>query len=286
MKTNPTHKGILITGCSSGIGQTTALFLADRGYTVFATVRKEADAERLRLLNQSNLVPICPVDLTRLDALPELLQMVEHKLEERGLNGLFALINNAGGGQVAPIELLDLQDFHIELQTRILGSITLVQSFLPLIRQSCGRIIWIATPALIPTPYVSSIHACDFAINCIARTLDIELKPWKIANILIRCGGIKTPAGLRTAADVDNTLQRTSPDRRRLYEVILRKWSEDMVQFDLHRTDAEKVAQVVHKALMAKHPKHRYSVGYMASAAAFLEVLPQPIADIILKMRF
>jgi NAD(P)-dependent dehydrogenase (short-subunit alcohol dehydrogenase family) len=92
------------------------------------------------------------------------------------MTGLFALINNAGGGSPAPVELMDLETFRIELQARVLGSVAMVQAFLPMIRKGNGRIVWVMTPAIIPTPYVTNIHACDFAVNCIARTLDIEIK--------------------------------------------------------------------------------------------------------------
>jgi NAD(P)-dependent dehydrogenase (short-subunit alcohol dehydrogenase family) len=162
----------------------------------------------------------------------------------------------------------------------------MIQRFLPMIRQTGGRIVWIMTPALIPTPYVASIHACDFAINCIARTLDIELKSWGIPNIMIRCGGIKTSAGLRTTTDVETLLQREPRELVLLYEKALQQWAKDMAEFDKKRTDPERVAQVVFKALVARRPKRRYSVGHMAKAARFLESLPQSVADWILKMRF
>jgi len=195
--------GVLITGCSSGIGRATAVQLAARGFTVFATVRKEADAENLRSLNIPNLVPVCPVDLTNLDHIANSAKIVSEELNRRGKKGLYALINNAGGGAPAPVELMQLDQFHRELQTRILGSVAMIQTFLPLIRQAGGRIVWIMTPAMIPTPYVASIHACDFALNCVARTLDIELKPWRIPNIMIRCGGIKTPLRIGAARMVE-----------------------------------------------------------------------------------
>jgi hypothetical protein len=51
-----------------------------------------------------------------------------------------------------------------------------------------------ATPAIVPLPYIASIHVCDFAANCLVRTLEIELKPWKIPQVMVRCGGIKTAA--------------------------------------------------------------------------------------------
>jgi NAD(P)-dependent dehydrogenase (short-subunit alcohol dehydrogenase family) len=170
---------------------------------VFATVRKQADAESLRGLNEAlgttpNLIPICPLDLTRLEQIPHVIETVASELERRGKEGLYAPINNAGGGSVAPIELMDLHGFRAELEARVLGSVAMVQACLPMIRRAKGRIVWIVTPGIMPTPYVTSIHACDFAVNCIARTLEIELKAWRIPNIMIRCGGIKTAASLKS----------------------------------------------------------------------------------------
>jgi len=196
------------------------------------------------------------------------------------------LINNAGGGLPSPLELMDLDMFKTEVDARLVGSVALVQALLPLIRRAKGRIIWIATPALIPTPYVTSIHSCDFAVNCIARTLQIELKPWGIRSILIRCGGIKTPSGLRTTSDVRAVLQHASPERSSLYEKAFTKWGKDMALFDRKRTDPEKVAQAVLRALEATNPRHHYQVGHMSRAAAILEALPQSVSDWILKKRF
>ena len=277
-------EGVLITGCSSGIGRATALHLAKQGYTVFATVRKEKDADELRRLREPNLIPICPLDLTKLDQIPAVVETVTSELARRGQPGLYALINNAGGGSVSPIELMDLDQFRSELQARVLGSAAMAQAFLPLLRQGSGRIVWIVTPATIPTPYVTSIHACDFAVNCIVRTLQLEVKD--VPNIMIRCGGIKTPAGLRTTVDVETCLQNAPRDRAVLYEGALRAWGKDMVEFDAKRTEADAVADVILKALNASKPKRRYSIGHMAGMAAILEAMPQSLADWILSKRF
>lgn len=276
-------KSVLITGCSSGIGFATAQHLAKTGFTVFATVRKEVDAEKLRRLGEPNLIPICPLDLTRLGDIPLMVNAVQTEIQRRNHSGLYALINNAGGGSVAPIELMVVNTFQTELQTRLVGGVALVQALLPLLRQGAGRILWIMTPATIPTPYVTSIHACDFAVNCIARTLDIELKPWHIPSIQIRCGGIKTAKGLETTAEVEAILRHPKAE---LYRQSLGRWSKDMAEFDQKRTEPEQVAQVVQKALCARNPKRRYFIGHMSGAAAFLESLPQPLTDIVLKARF
>jgi NAD(P)-dependent dehydrogenase (short-subunit alcohol dehydrogenase family) len=279
-------EGVLITGCSSGIGRATAVHLAQRGFTTLATVRRDTDVMSLRSLNEPNLVPLWPLDLTKLDQIPALVEAVAAELRRRGKDGLYALINNAGGGEVVPVELMDLEKFHIELQARVLGSVAMVKAFLPMIRQANGRIIWIMTPATIPTPYVTGIHACDFAVNCIARTLEIELKPWKIPNIMIRCGGIQTESVSKSAAELESSLRNWPRERFALYEAGLRQWKEDMVKFDEKRTPPEDVAKIILEALRSKKPKRRYSVGHMAKAARILELLPQRAVDKILKKRF
>jgi NAD(P)-dependent dehydrogenase (short-subunit alcohol dehydrogenase family) len=281
-----TPKGVLITGCSSGIGRAAARRLAQRGFTVFAGVRRESDAEDLRAGREPNLVPVHPLDLARRDQIAAATETVKRELERRALPGLYALIHNAGGGSVAPVEWLDLDAFQTELQARVVGTVALTQAALPLLRRGRGRILWIVTPGLMPTPYVASIHACDFAVNCIARTLEIELKPWDIPNVLIRCGGIRTRAGMRTVPDVEELLRRRPKESLALYESRLQEWTRDMAAFDEKRTDPAQVADVILRALVAGNPKRRYSVGYLAGAAALLEDLPSAWADAILKSRF
>jgi hypothetical protein len=104
-------------------------------------VQKESDAQSLWNLNEPNLIPICPLDLTHLDAILGVVETVAIEMQRRGTKGQYALI----------------------------------QACLPLIRQAGDRIVWIMTPATIHNQYVPSIHACDFATNGIARTLDNEL---------------------------------------------------------------------------------------------------------------
>jgi NAD(P)-dependent dehydrogenase (short-subunit alcohol dehydrogenase family) len=279
----PTNKSILITGCSSGIGQSTALHLAKSGYTVFATVRKPADAEQLRALQLPNLIPICPLDLTRPADISPAVEQVQAELARCGQNGLYAYINNAGGGSVSPVEMMEVDSFQRELQTRLSGPVALLQSVLPLLRAGKGRILWIMTPAIIPTPYVASIHTCDFAANCLVRTLAIELQPWQIPCIQIRCGGIKTANSEQKPGWIEVMMQHP---RAALYRGALEKWARDIAAFDDQRTPPEKVAELIFQVLREAKPKASYSIGHMAGLAAVLEALPQSLADMILKKRF
>ncbi len=281
----PTGEGVVVTGCSSGIGRAVALHLAESGFTTFATVRRERDADNLHQLRNPNLVPLYPLDLTRLTDIPPVVDFVTRELQRRGQTGLYAIVNNAGGGSIAPIELLDVDKFHREAGTRLIGPVTLLQALLPLIRQVQGRIVWIVTPALLPIRYVSSIHAYDFAVNCLARTLQLELAPWKIPSIQIRCGGIQTAAPAKSAQELVESFKNWPQERFELYAPSLEKEQAALAKFDEKRTDPRGVAKVVQQALCASKPKRRYQIGYMAGVATLAEYLPQPLLDFVMSKR-
>src|SRR5574341_311519 len=74
-------QAVLITGGSSGIGRAIAVHLAQQGFTVLATVRKQAAADALRELNEPNLVPLHPLDLTRREHIPPIAEAVAAELD-------------------------------------------------------------------------------------------------------------------------------------------------------------------------------------------------------------
>src|SRR5215468_5998575 len=93
-------KAVVVTGCSSGIGLASAICLAQYGFAVFATVRKGKDEEYLQRLNEPNLIPICPLDLSRGEDIANAIAAIKRGLAERHIRGLYAIVNNAGGGEV------------------------------------------------------------------------------------------------------------------------------------------------------------------------------------------
>ena len=278
-------RAVLVTGCSSGIGRATAVGLARRGFTVFATVRSARHHEELAALRLPDLIPVSPLDIRRGDHIHGVIELVGKELSRRGASGLFGLVHNTGAGPVSPLELMDLEKLRGELEARLVGALALTQAFLPSLRAAKGRILWIATPALIPIPYVASIHACDFAANCLARTLRIELAPWDIPSIFIRCGGIRTAAPERNSRELAQDMARWPADRRALYEEALRAEERNLAAFDDKRSDPDLVAAKVAAAFNARRPKRVYRVGHLARLAAALEMLPQGMVDRIMLRR-
>jgi NAD(P)-dependent dehydrogenase (short-subunit alcohol dehydrogenase family) len=277
----PSGRSVLITGSSSGIGRAAALHLAGQGYTVLATVRRQVDADALAALDHPNLVPLCPLDLTVPAHIPAIADRVRVELEARGQRGLYAVVSSAGVGTTVPVELMDPALLRAELEARVVGPVTLIQALLPLLRAGNGRILWIATPGLIAIPYVSSIHAPDYAVNCIADTLHLELHPWDIPNVLIKCGGIDTPSVERTSRELDEALSTWPAETLALYGDSLHRTQERLARFDQGRTPPEAVARIIERALLAPRPRRTYRIGSGSRAMVLLKFLPQPLIDAI-----
>jgi NAD(P)-dependent dehydrogenase (short-subunit alcohol dehydrogenase family) len=278
-------KSVLVTGASSGIGKATTVFLAKQGYTVLAGVRKDFDVQALNNLGLNNLKPLCPLDLTKPDQVLAATSLVKEQVRTNQIPPFYSIINIAGGGSISPVELMHISDFREELEKRIVAPVILLQELLPLLRMTKGRIIWIATPALFPVPYVADIHAADFAVNYIARTLNLELLPNGIRNILIRCGGIKTPSVGRSEKELAERLETMPKEMSDIYKARLEKVLKDQAKFDSKRTEPTEVAMLIANVLAVKNPKTRYQIGHMSKLGAFLEKLPQLWVDSIMEKR-
>ncbi|MGD0340936.1 MAG: SDR family NAD(P)-dependent oxidoreductase [Bacteroidales bacterium] len=278
-------ESILVTGASSGIGNAVTIYLARQGYTVLATVRKSSDAEKLNALGMKNLNPLCPFDLTKPEQIVSTAESINEKIKMGQLPPLYSIINIAGGGQISPVELMNITEYRDELEKRLVGPIILLQKLLPLLRQTKGKILWIATPGLFPVPYVADIHAPDFAVNYLARTLNLELYPDGINNILIRCGAINTTSPERTEIRLAEMLNSWPEEKSSVYKSRLIKLLQDSKKFNAKRTKPEKVAELIVKVLESNKSRVRYQIGYMSGLGGFLEKLPQSWVDLIMKKR-
>lgn len=128
-------KSILITGCSAGgIGSALALELAKRGHHIFATARTVSKIPA-ELTNLSN-VTVLTLDVTSTESLVGAAKIVS----ESG-RSLDALINNAGGGYVAPVLDVDIEEAKKLYDTNVWGCIRAIQAFADLLIASRGRII-------------------------------------------------------------------------------------------------------------------------------------------------
>ncbi|GAC1468700.1 MAG: SDR family oxidoreductase [Ktedonobacteraceae bacterium] len=198
------NKTIVVTGCSSGFGRTTALELAGRGWLVFATVRKEADRESLLAEAalrhcQENLRPLL-CDITHDDEVTALARQVEDLLRSRATTlpgdtgntgdspalALDALLNNAGSAYGGPIELMPLEDIRAQFELNVFAHVAVIKAFLPLLKAGRGTIINVSSVSgRISIPVTGVYSASKFALEGISDALRIELAPFGVHVVLI-----------------------------------------------------------------------------------------------------
>ena len=156
------HSAVLITGTSSGIGRHAALELARRGYTVFAGVRKEADAKLLKTELKSELLVPVKIDVTSSESISAAFEVIDSYLEQRSPMQLIGLVNNAGISGKMPLEIVPMERVHRLFDVNVFGLLKVSQVAIPILRKSEGRIINIGSLAGLVTLPTSGIYSGKF----------------------------------------------------------------------------------------------------------------------------
>src|SRR5215207_8486795 len=171
---------VLITGCSSGFGLEFVSAFAKRGDTVVATMRDVSRADALKsMIAERELSGVVIRQLDVNDA-GSIARAVDETLRSQG--SIDVLVNNAGIGTVGALEILDDAEFRQVFETNVFGPIAMTKAVLPSMRkQGSGRIVFTnAIGGILNTPYLGAYCSSKHALDCIAATWDIELRPFGI----------------------------------------------------------------------------------------------------------
>lgn len=260
-----TEKSILITGCSSGIGHDAAHGLAKRGWRVFATCRKEADAERLRAEG---------LESWRLDYEDEA-SVAEGAAEALSRTGgrLGALFNNGAWAIPGPAEAIPREAMRAIFEANLFGPHQLITHILPAMRAAGGgRIVNCSSVlGMVAMGYRAPYNATKFALEGLTDTLRREIRGEPIHVILIEPGPILTPFRRNARGPYERWVKplregSTHPEgrwrdvERRLYK------DKEGGRFDL---PPSAVTAKLIRALEAPRPRPRYFVTtptYIANA--------------------
>ncbi|TNM90539.1 hypothetical protein fugu_002828 [Takifugu bimaculatus] len=189
----PAHgKAVFITGCDSGFGKATAQHLDALGFEVFATVLDLSGVGALDLQRTcSPRLTLLQVDITQPQQVQQALLDTKAKL---GMNGLWALVNNAGVCvNFGDAELSLMSNYRGCMEVNFFGTLSITKSFLPLLRHSRGRIVTISSPAGDqPFPCLAAYGASKAALNLFINTLRHELRPWGVYVSTILPSSYKT----------------------------------------------------------------------------------------------
>lgn len=267
-------KWVLVSGASTGIGRSTALLLAQRGYGVLAGYRREADADALReqaraLSLGDRLVPI-RLDVTSEADIAAAKARVESLAREGGK--LVALVNNAGFLIFGPVETLPLSEWRRQFDTNFFGAIALTQALLPALLDTKGRVVNISSiGGKLSQPLIGAYTASKFAMEAMSDAMRIELSRTGVKVVLIEPGAIATPIWEKSTSQEEASIAALPANTRARYEPMLRALAIVAGKMTKTAISPDKAAAVILKSLETSRPRSRYLVGPDARLLAFLK---------------
>ena len=262
------ERAVLVTGASSGIGEACAVWLAALGFRVFGGVRRDEDAERLR---ERGVEPIA-LDVTEPDQVAAAAEAVGGEL--------YGLVNNAGVAIAAPLELVPLEELRRQLEVNVVGQVAVTQALLPALRRARGRVVLMGSiGGRSALPFLGPYAASKFALEAIADSLRVEVRPFGMYVSIVEPGSIKTPIWTKGAARAEELRARFSSERQELYAAAIERFRAVAVARGLAGVGPDEVAKAVEHALTAERPKARYLVGKDARLRRRLERLPVRLRD-------
>jgi NAD(P)-dependent dehydrogenase (short-subunit alcohol dehydrogenase family) len=259
----------LVTGGSSGIGESTARALLAKGFTVYAVARR---TDRMSALEAEG-VSTFAMDVTD-DA--SMVAGIDRIIEEQGR--IDVLVNNAGYGSYGAVEDVPIEEARRQFEVNVFGLARLVQLVTPHMRsRRSGRIINISSiGGKFYEPFGAWYHATKFAVEGFSDSLRMELRPFGIQVVLIEPGPIRTEWNEIAR---DSLLERSGDGP---YAEWARKAHGVMERFDEpeRASTPEEVADKIVKAALAKRPAARYPVGRGARViTTSRDLLPDRIFD-------
>jgi NAD(P)-dependent dehydrogenase (short-subunit alcohol dehydrogenase family) len=289
-RVDPTGKAVFITGCDSGFGHELAVTLDKMGYHVFAGCLAP-DREGARSLKEStsDKLKIVPVDVT--DDF-QVLQAVKFVKDNIGDNQLWAVVNNAGVATFCEIEWCSVQEFQKIMDVNVFGTVRVTKGFLPLLRQSEGRVINVASLAgRFTLPAFAAYSMSKKACIAFSDGLRQEMKKFNISVVTIEPGLYKTPITQESyLIDHNRKSWAETPTEVRAdygeeyFDTFLKQITLSLKQA---RPNVQEVVDNMVDAVCSQHPSYRYVPYWKFRIRAFvISSLPTTISDKLFAARF
>jgi short-subunit dehydrogenase len=237
---------VLVTGASSGIGETIATALAGRGLTVFGTSRTPR-------MDGASGFQMLPLDVRSDESVRECLAAI---VSEAG--GVDVLVNNAGYALTSAAEETSIDEAKEQFDTNFFGVVRVTNAVLPLMRQvGAGKVIMMGSLAgTLGVPFWSYYCATKFALEGYCEALWYEVRPFGISVSIVEPGWVRTSLGHSgSAAAVPLPAYATFEQRA----------SEAIHRFIRDGLSPDQVRDRVLRIIDDPSPAFRYPVGSQAT---------------------
>jgi NAD(P)-dependent dehydrogenase (short-subunit alcohol dehydrogenase family) len=257
MADGSTRGAVLVTGASTGIGRACAEHLDSLGFSVFAGVRKDTDAESLREVGSGAIRPLM-IDVTDGDSIAAGAQTIGEGAPE----GLAGLVNNAGVAFGGPLELVTIDEWRAQMEVNFIGQVAVTQALLPALRKRRGRIVNITSiGGRLATPFLGPYNASKFALEAVTDALRQELRPFGVDVVAIEPGAVATPIWDKGRESAEEVTARMPAEGVELYGAGIEALRRGIAQAERAGVPPLDVAKAVAHALTASRPNTRYVIG-------------------------
>jgi len=240
---------VLITGTTSGMGRATALYLAQKGYVVYAGTRTPS---KLSTLKKSDNIHVIELDITQSQSI---------KKAVTSIGKIDILVNNAGYGLVSTVEELDEAEMFEQFNVNVFGVLRVCKAVIPLMRREQSGVIINISSFLgkIGLPLLTMYNASKYAVEGITDSLRYELRDFNIRVHSIMPGFFDTEFARSNLMTNLETFDENSP-----YARMVSNLAPNIVQQINEGNDAQEVAEMILRIIEDEHfPLRNYFSDYM-----------------------
>jgi NAD(P)-dependent dehydrogenase (short-subunit alcohol dehydrogenase family) len=276
-KTSSGGAGVLVTGASTGIGFATAKRLDRLGWQVFAGVRNEVDAARLRSQLSERSEPVI-LDVTDSAQIERARAIVD----ERSGGRLAGLVNNAGVVFHGPAECLTLDALRRQLEVNVVGVLAVTQAFLPFVRAARGRVVVVGSiSGRVAWPFNGIYAASKHAVRGLVESLRMEQRGFGVRFALVEPGAFATAIWSKFTPAEYIDYSELEPHVAQHYAAVMPIVNDAMTEIGKRAPNPERCAAVIERALVSRFPRACYAVGndiwFQRLFAAFPPALKDPV---------
>jgi len=265
---------VLITGASSGIGAALAEILARKhlGIRLVLASRNQSLLEVVatKCREHNAVVLVVPTDLSQCEQVQLLAQRA---MEHYGRVDI--LINNAGYGQMGPVELIPPSAAQEQFAVNFHAPLILSQALIPKMRsQGGGKILNVSSlGGRVPFPTAGMYSCSKFALEALSDVMRMELKTFNIQVTVVEPGPVVTDFFRVAWQKVQETIPNYADTP---YAPIFKNIEAIDQQLDALGWSAEKTAQAIAKIIAKPRPKPRYVMATGGKTMLFImnKILP------------